>query len=354
MTRNRPTVSVVMPVHNGAAYVASAVKSVLSQTMGDFELLIVDDHSTDATVEIISGLADDRINLVQNTGPKGFSHSLNLGIHLGKGQYIARMDADDESLPTRLAKQTIFLDRHPDIAFVGGLIAINDPQTGLRVDRTIRPTLPGHIRWSLLFYCSMAHPTILMRRSAFESLGGYDGQFFPAEDYHLWLRAIDKGFRFANVDEVVLKYRVNPEGMSHSPTSEQEDVAVALSQKALESLLGNTIDAEILRAIKNPTFIDLQHARETSASTRQLLITSVQAVQKDSLRKPEDVAIRRHARSMWGRVAWHTLARKPSLAWQMKGHSAETVKAAAAYALGSTARRIRSKGQRRTERRNLA
>lgn len=316
MVPSAPSLSVVMPVHNGADYVIGAVMSILGQSLRDLELLVIDDHSTDASAGLVAQLEDPRIRLLRNPGPKGFSHSLNLGIERAQGTYIARMDADDEALPARLALQVEFLEQHPDVSFVGSRVALKDPEKGLRKDPSVRPASPGHVRWALLFYCALAHPTIVGRRSAFEMLGGYDARFFPAEDYDLWVRALQADLRFANLPEVLLHYRVNPSGMSHSPSSNQADVALSISKRALETELGKDVDLPSLRAIRDPSSLDLGRASEIFRSAEALLQDSHEAARVHGLSPSDDLAIDRHARLMADRLAWHALRRKPSLLWR--------------------------------------
>lgn len=341
MVPSAPSLSVVMPVHNGADYILGAVASILQQSLRDLELLVIDDHSTDATAELVAKLEDPRIRLVANPGPKGFSHSLNLGIERAKGTYIARMDADDEALPSRLRLQVDFLEQHPDVSFVGSRVALNDPEKGLRPDPSFRPTSPGHLRWALLFYCALAHPTVVGRRSVFEMLGGYDARFFPTEDYDLWVRALEKGFRFANLPEVLLHYRVNPSGMSHSPNSKQADVALFVSKRALENELGKDVDLLALRALRDPASLDLNRASETFRSADALLNDSHEATRSHGLSPSDDRAIKRHARLMADRLAWHALRKKPSLLWSNPMDNRGASSRGLAYAVRRVAGRVR-------------
>lgn len=344
MVRSAPALSVVMPVHNGEDHVMGAVMSILRQSLRDLELLVVDDHSTDATANLLTQLEDPRIRLVPNEGPKGFSHALNLGIERAKGTYIARMDADDKALPSRLRLQLNFLEQHPDISFVGSGVALNDPEKGLRQDPSFRPASPGHLRWALLFYCALAHPTIVGRRSAFEMLGGYDPRFFPAEDYDLWVRALEVDLRLANLPDVLLHYRVNPSGMSHSPSSNQADVALSISKRALERELGKDVDLPTLHAIRQPASLDLSRASEIFRSAETLLHDSRQAARAHGLSPNDDLAISRHAQLMADRLAWYALRTKPSLLWRNPMQNRVATGRGLAYAIRRIAGRLRSSG----------
>ncbi len=183
-----PTVSVVMSVFNGQAFLSEAIESILGQALREFEFLIIDDGSTDRTAEILAGYAsrDARIRVLRHEN-KGRAESLNIGIEQAAGKYIARMDADDVAMPYRLAEQIEFMERHPEVGLLGG--AVNLISAAGRVVKTAQPPLEDtEIRSLMLRYNPMFHPTVVMRKEVALAAGGYRKALLDADDYDLWLR----------------------------------------------------------------------------------------------------------------------------------------------------------------------
>ncbi len=208
-------VSVILPVRNGGAYLETAVTSILRQSMHDFELLVIDDGSTDAAFAAVRPVAarDGRIRLLRNPG-SGIVDALNFGLAESRCALIARMDADDIALPDRFARQVEFLDREPSVAVLGTQAAFIDPSGNLTGDRTHFPTDPGSIAAALLTRgCVLRHPTVLARRDVLLRAGGYRPAPAKAEDYDLWLR-LSEHVRLANLPEVLLYYRVHSDQVS--------------------------------------------------------------------------------------------------------------------------------------------
>lgn len=228
-----PLITVLMPVHNGAAYLAEAICSMQRQTVGDFELLIVDDASTDHSLDIIRQITDPRIRLIESRERLKLSGALNLGLDQARGRFVARMDADDISLPHRLERQARFLDQHPDIGFCGSWIRLfgAGPHHVLR-----RPTTPALIHAFTLFDSPFAHPTVMLRRESFERHQlRFDGTYFPTEDFELWARAL-KCFPAANLPEVLLRYRVHGKSLTGSDWSTMDDQAIRVIRRQLDPL----------------------------------------------------------------------------------------------------------------------
>ena len=193
-------VSVLMPVRNGERHLAEAVDSVLAQSFRDFELVVVDDASTDRTPEVLAGFGDARLRVVRSDEPLGLAPALRRLTAEARGELLSRMDADDVMLPDRLERQVAFLDAHPEVALVGGAaVEIDGEGRELRVVRY--PSDPGR---ELGRRNTIAHPTVLMRRAAVEEAGGYRN--IPVEDYDLWLRLAERQ-GLANLQEPVLRYR---------------------------------------------------------------------------------------------------------------------------------------------------
>lgn len=203
-----PAVTVLMPVYNGAPYLREAVDSILNQTFSDFDFLIVDDGSTDETPKILEEYIrkDARVRVVRNEKNLRISASLNRGLELAAAPLIARMDADDVSLPERLEKQVEFMRKHPDVAVCGGALQLYE-----RPDVWVPPLEHEAIRACLLFESAIFHPTAIFKKREILSVGGYDPALPPAEDYALWVAAaMYNGCRVANLETVVLRYRIHP------------------------------------------------------------------------------------------------------------------------------------------------
>ncbi len=215
-----PRVSVVMPVHNGARYLAQAVESILAQTFTDFEFVIVDDGSTDDTPELLRRYeaADGRIRVYRQE-KAGLPASLNHGCRRARGAYLARMDADDIAFPDRLARQVEFLDRHPRVAMVGSAVVRIDG-AGREIKRNVCPTSHAEIVAALREYTPFTHPTVMLRAEALAALGGYREAYGPAEDHDLWVRLSER-YELANLPDPLLYYRVYPGQVSFLQLEQQ-------------------------------------------------------------------------------------------------------------------------------------
>lgn len=188
-TFDRPVVSVVMSIYNGERFLREAVESILSQSFTNFEFIIVDDGSTDHTWQVLTGYAarDARIVLARNEGNIGLTRSLNRGLALARGEYIARQDADDFSLPERLSSQIKFLEEHPEVGAVGSAVRLLD-QRGRVVFDAYSPTDHETLCAYLLLDNCLCHTTLVVRSNLLKKLGGYDPELPYAQDYDLWWR----------------------------------------------------------------------------------------------------------------------------------------------------------------------
>lgn len=198
-----PKITVLMPVHNGERYIEDAIESILAQTYTEYEIIIINDGSTDDSMTIIKSYNDTRIRIVHNYPKMGIVYSLNQGLSLARGDYVARMDCDDISLPHRFEKQIQFMEANPQVAICGSWVRVFGAESYLK-------KYPEHdevIRTHLLFESPFAHPAIMMRRNSIikENLA-YRESFQHAEDYDLWSR-VPRSLKFANLPIVLLKYR---------------------------------------------------------------------------------------------------------------------------------------------------
>ncbi|ALU28045.1 glycosyltransferase [Myroides odoratimimus] len=226
--------SVILPVYNGEKYVKSAIDSILNQSFEDFELIIINDGSNDGTLSILNSFKDKRLNVISQEN-KGLIYSLNYGISLAKGKYIARMDADDIADVDRFENQVYFLDHNSDYIICGSQKVQyfhDDPaeifhQSNLPIDDI-------DIKTYLFFNSPFAHPSVMFRNS--ESLGvelKYDENFKYAEDYYLWVNLLSKG-KGKNLKSSRLKYRDTPNSESDIGRSKMEERRLTLSKIKLE------------------------------------------------------------------------------------------------------------------------
>lgn len=225
-----PTVSVVLPVHNGAAHIENAVRSILRQTLSDFELLVVDDASTDATREIVTALRDPRIRLIASSQRLRLAGALNLGIDEARSDLVARMDGDDIAMPDRLAVQVRHMNRHPNVGLSGTWVRT----TGAGKEIIFRfPCDPAHVRALALFDNPFAHPSVILRKPFFQKHGlRYDVGYYPAEDYELWTRALNL-FAGDNIARPLLMYRIHGASLTRANHAEMDRQGSRIAERML-------------------------------------------------------------------------------------------------------------------------
>lgn len=215
VSENKPTISVVMSVYNGQIYLPTAIESILSQTFADFEFIIVDDGSIDNSLDIIReySVKDGRISIVINMENIGLAMSLNKGINLAQGKYIARMDADDISVSDRFAKQTAFLENNTKVFALGGSVIYMD-EGGKLGKLGAYPLRPEQIKWYRYFGNPLAHPTVMFRKELFSEHGiHYDETLETTQDFNLWVQ-ISQNFQIANLPDVLIYYRQHEQAVS--------------------------------------------------------------------------------------------------------------------------------------------
>lgn len=201
-----PLVSILMPVYNTAPYLREAVDSMLSQTYGDFELIVLNDCSPDNAEEILDTYEDPRIVRYKGEKNAGLSNVLNVGIGMARGKYIARMDSDDISLPDRLRIQVDYLETHPEI----DLVSVGMRLFGVKDEVWIRDQNPEKVKINALFHSPVLHASSVWRKESFEKQGlRFSQEMVPAEDYDLWTRALLKGLKLVNLPDVLYNYRTH-------------------------------------------------------------------------------------------------------------------------------------------------
>lgn len=213
-----PLVSVVMPVHNGGVYLEAAVDSILGQSCQDLELLLVDDHSTDNAITALEN-SDTRLKVIQGKG-RGVVNAFNTGLACCEGQFVARMDADDISLPRRLETQLEYLEQHPRVDIAGCCVEIfseNGIQGGLqRYQQWLNSVLnPLQVHRQIFIESPVPNPGLMVRSAAMERLGGYRDIEWP-EDYDLLLRADALGMQMGKPGAVLLRWREHDSRITHT------------------------------------------------------------------------------------------------------------------------------------------
>lgn len=231
----QPLVSVLMSVHNDLQYLRESIDSILNQTFRDFEFILIDDGSTDGSGDLLIDLSDPRVKLLANPSNIGLTASLNLGLDLARGKYLARMDADDLSEPPRLQRQVEFLEAHPQIGIVGcSRHLINEEGKTIAIAPAMEDDLA--IRWKCLMGNPFAHPTVMIRRQVLLDYAlRYDPSFRTAQDYELWTRLLPRTVA-ANLPEALLRYRLR-NGISRVSKSQQLANHDRIIQLAIERLL---------------------------------------------------------------------------------------------------------------------
>ncbi len=238
-----PKVTILMPVYNGSNYLRDAIQSILNQSFGNFEFLIIEDGSIDNSVEVIKSFDDPRIKVLSNKKNFGLVYSLNRGLENANGKYVARMDCDDVSLPNRIQEQITFMDKNTDIGVCGTWIETLEEDGGY-INKYL--TDPDDIKASLLFNTSLAHPSIIIRRSVLEDnkLKYDDNHKFYYEDYGLWIK-LSKVTKLSNIPKVLLQYRVHKKSFSHTFSEENISGAIELRKIQLIDLGINPSENEI-------------------------------------------------------------------------------------------------------------
>ncbi|MBF2003621.1 MAG: glycosyltransferase family 2 protein [Synechococcales cyanobacterium C42_A2020_086] len=227
-----PTVSVLMPVYNSERYVAQAIESILNQTFSDFELLIINDGSTDRSLSILQRYAaqDPRIRLFSREN-QGIARTRNELLHRATGEFIAVLDSDDIALPDRLARQLQFLRQHPEVVCLGSAYQIMD-SAGRVLTALPVPLDDAEIqRLALAGHASIFQSCVMMRRAVVLDIGGYNNALPPAEDLDLWLRLGEVG-QLANLPEVLVQYRVHANSVSERDCAFQRQQAYEACRQA--------------------------------------------------------------------------------------------------------------------------
>lgn len=252
-----PRVTVLVPSYNDERFLGAAIESILAQTFTDFELLIVDDASTDGSRAVVERYRDPRIRLLVNPTNLGGGAARNRGLAASAGEYVAALDSDDLSFPDRLERQIAYLDAHPDVAVVGSQAKLIDVN-GRGIGEVWRPTTDLGIRWCRIFQNPVIQSSATFRRSVvWEELGGYEERFRYGEDFDLWQRMAKK-HAIHNLAEPLVAYRFDPRSLSSTPRHPAREgytgrKAVQIAANIREMLQWDDVP---LRAVESWTNLD--------------------------------------------------------------------------------------------------
>jgi len=214
--KNLPKVTVFIPVYNREQYIGDAIQSILAQSFSDFEILLIDDGSTDHSVEIMRSYSDTRVQIVCNERNLGIPRTRNKGLELARGEYIAMLDSDDRAYPERLEKQVGFLDSHPDYVQVGSWCQMMDAQGRPLKKIKRQPVSPEDVDVELLFRCSLSNRSIMGRTGILREYG-YRNDYPRCQDYDLHVK-LAKNYKLGNIPECLVYGRIHPQQITGQTT----------------------------------------------------------------------------------------------------------------------------------------
>jgi len=284
----RPLVSVILPVYNGEKYLEEAIESILNQTYKNYELIVVDDGSTDSSRAIVEGFNDKRLKVVRQSN-QGLSRALNRGLRESNGKYIARMDSDDVSMPKRLEKQVEFLENAKEVALIGTWADIW--LEGTKSQRAHRhPTNDLILHFELLFNNPFVHSSVMIRKSVLEEVGGYceNKDITPPEDFELWSR-IARKHQLGNIGETLHRYREVAGSISRHKAKMIQNNLESICKDNLEYILKNDERSKyaslfIQCSLGNPAYLvdgcDMK-LREIKEQVKEFLIGRSKSGAKD-------------------------------------------------------------------------
>ena len=288
-----------MPVHDAPQFLGKAIESILHQSFSDFEFLIISERGTSRrAIEMIESYNDARIRHIHNKKRLGLALSLNVGLKEARGEYVARMDADDISIPNRLEMQVRFLDEHPNVGIVETAVAIID-----NVDRVLSTTRvasePCLVEWQLLFGDLIAHASVMVRKEVYEKLGGYNPDILYAEDYDLWVRAAHIT-QISNIDHVLLGLRVHSGSVSREHAQAQMQNSFAISRRVFRETLGCDVPLRIRRAMLLHSASNARDAMDAAKSMYEIcegylsrlgIVTEQQLIRSDAASRLYELAL---------------------------------------------------------------
>jgi glycosyltransferase involved in cell wall biosynthesis len=251
-----PKVSVLMPIYNGERHLRRTLDSVLQQSFPDFEVIVVNDCSPDNSRDVVLSYDDQRIRLIDNTKNLGQTGSLQVALDNARGEYIARQDQDDISLPDRFAAQVVFLDQHPEVGVLGTSYCVIDDHDRV-LDGTAAfypPETLAEMAWRFLWGDRLVDSSVMFRRDGAERIAGYNPDYRYAQDYDLWMRlSFETGV--ARLPEVLLQLRIHSASASSQFTEAQEREVHSIIREALNRLSDTPFSIETAALVRK---VDIQ------------------------------------------------------------------------------------------------
>lgn len=266
--KSSPAISIILPAYNAMSFVEQSIKSVLNQSFEDFEFIIINDGSTDATPDILNRITDKRVRVVHQNN-HGITFSLNRGLKLAHGNYIARMDADDIATPDRLVKQFDLLESNPEVGIIGSsanVIDDKDNDWGLQI--VAQDDI--EIRWVSLLKCPFIHPSVMFRKSILDQYQLDYGNLPYAQDYGLWVKILQYS-KGKNFKEPLLSYRVHKTNVSKLHRETQFQIHQSISREQIHCELPDMIisDDEISQLVR----LSLASSKEVSSMRNERIST---------------------------------------------------------------------------------
>lgn len=274
-----PMISVIMPIYNGELFLREAIDSILNQTYTNFEFIIIDDGSTDQTAAILNTYSDPRIIRITHPQNLGLVKSLNDGIAQARGEYFARMDADDISFPERFEKQIQFMNDHPEIGMLGGNVQVIDTAGNLGVVSTL-PTTSTYMLWKMCFENPIRHPTVLMRTKIIKQLEGYR-DFKASEDYDLWQR-MSEITKLANLNDILVFYRLHGNNLSTLPNTNRTIERKDIKQRAITKILDSNRNIDWQQYWNDPYYSGIFISKILLTLIRKLLPSEKKIINKEA------------------------------------------------------------------------
>ena len=304
MSNDSPLVSVIMPVYNTAGYVAEAIESVLRQTYTAWELIVVDDGSTDNSADVVRSFADPRIRFERHSPNRGVSRTLNRALELAEGKYVARHDSDDVSLPDRLAKQVVFLEQHPACGIIGTYAVTTTPEGASLGSIEHHPTGNASIQYAMLFDAAFVSSTVIFRRALLEKVGTFDeAPERPVwDDYDMWSRLV-RYCEAANLPEHLLRYRMLPTGLTGT-TGHARTMVIEQRRRNIRFHIP-TADAHIVELLAHTGLQHSPASRRGLLGVRALLLALIDRL-ADNTAARDRMLKDAHARLMGFHVIQHT------------------------------------------------
>jgi glycosyltransferase involved in cell wall biosynthesis len=297
----KPRVTVLTTVYNGLPYLSEAIESILNQTYTDFEFLIIDDASTDGSQECINSFTDPRIRVSKNEKNIGQVPSLNKGLQLARGKYIARLDQDDVSLPNRLEEQIGFLEEHLDISIICSWEhSIDSDGRKVRDWKSVLKNYGDFLGTILIGKCPVWHPSVMFKKEVVMKLDGFDTSYAPAEDYELWKRIALKRHNAAIVPRFHLLQRLHNRRLSILQGDRQADHAERAHNETISKFSPHqdvNCLAALLRLEKDPCGreYDRKHMREIICALYEMIsnVRDKQNLSNNELKSLKNIVYRR-------------------------------------------------------------